>query len=468
MKILIKNGKLVNSKRVFAGDILIEDEIIAEIGKSIETEADRVIDAEGKYVLPGGVDQHVHYDYEYGGQKVCGYETSSAALLGGTTTIADFMNNDYGYTVTEAIDNYEKRNIKDNACCDYVLHYNIKEYNTRTLENISELSVNGLSTINLFMFDCGKENFVKDDEILDLLQAAGKQGITPFIHAENCDLSNYLVKRLIAEGKTEPKYHVKARPVMIEEEATNRVCLYSQITDTPIMLTHISSKEAMCVIEGFQKKGASVFAETCPQYLVLDESYLSLPKEIAVGYVCNPPLRSMRDLKYLWQAVEEGSAVSVGTDHCGFIRDKQKTACGLEHHLIPKGIPGLQDRLCLLWSFGVVKQRISVEKLVEVYAENPAKVLGIYPQKGVLKKGSDADIVIFDPDVKSKFSNEESLHGIDYNAYEGMVKYGAVDTVLLRGRVVSEGGKITDIVKTGKRVNAKPFGYCYQKVNYPV
>lgn len=464
-KILIKKGKIAADGRVFVGDLMIENECISQIGKSIDSDADVVIDAEGKYVLPGGVDEHVHYDYEYGGQRVRGYETSAAALMGGTTTIADFMNNDYGSTVAEAISEYEKKVVNGSACCDYVLHYNIKKFDEKTPENISKLADNGLSTINLFMFDCGKENFVKDDEILQLLQTAGEHGITPFIHAENCDISNYLVEQLRKNDMTEPKYHAKARPDLIEAESTNRIGIYAQITDTPILVTHISSLAAMEVVEWFYNNGTAVFAETCPQYLVLDSNYLQLPPEISVGYICNPPLRENEDVKYLWRSLDEGTVLCVGTDHCAFSLEKQKTACGFDHSLVPKGVPGLQDRLSLLWSFGVQKSRISVEKLVEVFAENPAKVLGIYPQKGTLQKGSDADIVIYDPDAKDKFKNEDSYHGIDYNAYEGMVKYGAVDTVLLRGKIMVAGGKPADIQSSGgKRVQAKPFAYCYQNV----
>ncbi len=335
------------------------------------------------------------------------------------------------------------------------------------MENIGKMTDCGLSTINLFMFDCSKDDFVKDNEILQLLQAAEEHGITPFIHAENCDISNYLVEQLRKKGMTEPKYHAKARPDLIEAEATNRIGIYAQVTGTPILLTHISSLAAMKVVEWFQKNGIAVFAETCPQYLVLDSNYLQLPPEISVGYICNPPLRESEDVKYLWRSLDEGTVLCVGSDHCAFNRAKQKTACGYDNSLVPKGLPGLQDRLSLMWSFGVQKGRISVEKLVKVFAENPAKVLGIYPQKGALQKGSDADIVIYDPDVKGKFSNQGSYHGIDYNAYESMVKYGRVDTVLLRGKLVVAGGKPTNIQNGGgKRVQAKPFGYCYQNIKF--
>ena len=455
MKTLIKNGKIITESEIITGDILVEDEKIIDISSYIPTQADIVIDADGKYILPGGVDQHVHFGYTYQGNKVRGFETSAAAILGGTTTIADFVDAEQGETRLEALERYEKYEIAGSAHCDYVLHINLKVPTAADYKEMMLFPDYGVSTVNLFMSNVILDTYARDNEILKILDAAKAAGITTFVHAENCDIADFLVEKLLKEGKNAPLYHKEARPIIIEEESITRICCFSLITQAKVMVTHISCKEGVDILRSYQKRGAPIYGETCPQYLVLDEDMLGLPGFAGANYVCNPPLRPKEHNDYLWQALKDGSLICVGTDHCAFdSNQKRKGLAG--HHLIPKGIPSLQDRLGVLWTYGVAEDRISINEMVNVFAKNPAKSLGIYPQKGVLKPGSDADIVIFDPEQEGMFTNQESLHGIDYNAYEGMKKTGAVDLVLLRGNIVYKRGSFLTERKHGRRIRSKP------------
>ena len=461
MKILIKNGKIVTGIRIITGDILVDEGKIADIGQYIPAKADIVIDADGKYILPGGVDQHVHFGYTYQGAAVRGFETSAAAILGGTTTIADFVDCLPGESRIDALNRYIGDEINDKASCDYVLHMNLKNLTPADYKEMPLLPEKGISTVNLFMSNVVQDTYARDNEILKILDLARVAGITTFVHAENCDIADFLVDKLIADGKFAPCYHTQARPVLIEEESTGRICYFSQVTGAPVMITHLSSRNAIEVLSKFQAQGAAVFGETCPHYLVLDEEMLALPDFAGAKYVCNPPLRSREHQDYLWRALGKHDLICVGTDHCAFDWAKQKKLGLSGHHLIPKGIPGLQDRLYILWTYGVKKNHITIEELVNVFATNPAKVLGIYPQKGTIRVGSDADIVIYDPDKNDTFSNRDSLHGIDYNAYEGMPKIGSVNTVLLRGKVVFHDGCLNKDTNMGQRVKCATNGLCF-------
>ncbi len=463
MNTLIKNGRIVTGKGLIHGDILIEGEKIIDISPNISAAAGLVIDACGKYILPGGVDQHVHFGYTYQGAKVRGYETSSAAIAGGTTTIADFVDALPGETRLEAFKRYEKEEIIGKAHCDYVLHMNLKGPTSADYKEIPFYPEHGISTVNLFLSNISQPAYARDDDILKIMDINKDAGITTFIHAENCDIADFLTEKLLNAGKIAPYYHTKARPVLIEEESTARVCYFSKITGAPIMITHLSSSNAVGILSKFRDEGAAVFGETCPHYLVLDEELLALPDFAGAKYVCNPPLRTRRHQAYLWRALKDGELICVGTDHCAFDWKNQKKLGIGGHHLIPKGIPGLQDRLFILWTYGVAQHRMLIEDLVDVFATKPAKVLGIYPQKGVLMVGSDADIVIFDPVKEGVFSNEDSLHGLDYNAYEGLEKLGSVDTVLLRGEVVFNPRQILNIKKRGRRVKCLSHGFCFSK-----
>ena len=462
MRILIKNGKIVTETEIISGDILVEEEKISEIGHYIPAKADLVIDADGKYILPGGVDQHVHFGYTYQGAKVRGFETSGAAILGGTTTIADFVDALPGETRLDALNRYIMDEINGKASCDYVLHMNLKQPTLADYKEIRLLPDKGISTVNIFMSNIVQDSYARDDEILKILDLARMAGITTFAHAENNDIADFLVNKLIGEGKYEPFYHTQARPVLIEEESTCRICYFSQVTGAPVMITHLSSQNAVEMLSKFQIQGIPVFGETCPHYLVLDEEMLALPDFAGAKYICNPPLRSRGHQSFLWQALRSHTLICIGTDHCAFDWADQKTIGHKGHHLIPKGIPGLQDRLNILWTYGVNKNLISLGDLVNNFSTNPAKVLGIYPQKGTLSVGSDADIVIFDPTKKSVFNNADSLHGIDYNAYEGMSKCGYVETVLLRGHVIFHDGCLNNDAKIGQRVTCATNGLCYR------
>lgn len=463
MKTLIKNGFIITSEAQLQGDILIADGRILDIQPAIHGSAEEVIDATGKYVMPGGVDQHVHLNYSYSGQSVRGYESTMAALAGGTTTIGDFVDKYPRENILSSVALYKKDKAEGKACCDFVLHCNLKNPQEEDFKNIALLPKLGISSLNFFMSQNSNPAYCKDDQILRILAEAEKVGLISFVHGENCDVADYLTHKLIQEGKTDPCYHLESRPISIEVESTRRIAYFSQLTQAPVMIVHLSSQKALNVLISQQQKGVLVFGETCPQYLVLDESYLFLDKFESAKYVCNPPLRNKSHQKPLWQGLQNNALLCVGTDHCGFDWAKQKYAGREGFHLIPKGVPGLQDRLALLWTYGVGKNNLSLQDLVRVFSTNPAKILGIYPQKGDLAVGSDGDIVIYDPKPQGIFTNQDSLHQIDYNAYEGLEKSGKVHTVLLRGKTVYAQGKYLGQSGDGQFISAKPFGLGYPK-----
>jgi dihydropyrimidinase len=420
----------------------------------------KVLSATGKYVLPGGVDQHVHMDYQHSGQRARGFEFSAAALQGGTTTIADFADKLPKNTLRESIELQKKTRMERLAHCDYMLHCNIKDPKESDYAEIPYLPKIGVASVNFFMSQNSNPQYCRDDQILRILEVAKKAGVTAFVHAENCDAADFLTKRLLAAGKTDAHYHSLARPISIEVESTARIAYFATLTEAPVMVVHLSSKEALAKVLRARQKGTPIYAETCPHYLVLDQSSLSLPENEGAKYICNPPLRDKTQQRYLWQALRDGDLLCVGTDHCAFNWQRQKLAAGEDFASIPKGIPGLADRLGILWTYGVAAGRISTMDLARVFAANPARVLGAYPRKGALVVGADADIVIYDPDYCGFFTNYGSLHGIDYNAYEGKKMRGRVDMVLLRGQTVFADGACCG-QPVGKFIEAKPYGYCF-------
>lgn len=464
MKTLIKNGTVVTAEDEFQADILIEDEKIKAIGKDLNVQADREIDAKGKYVLPGGVDQHVHYSFEFKGERVRGFETSNAAIAGGTTTVIEFVNQETGKGIAETIQKYDEEEVAPVAMADYSFHGVITDPSDKAFEEIKSLPQSGISTVKLFMAYKGLPFHSTDESVFKALRASKEAGVTVMVHAENADVIDVLQKECLANGQTDPSFHAVSRPMEVELEATERAIHLANLAGAPIYIVHVTAKEVMEAIRDAFNKGIDVYGETCTQYLVLDKEDLAKPDFEGAKYVCSPALRTEADQESLWDAIDKGWLNAVSSDHCGFDWKKQKHMGRDDFTDIPNGSPGVQDRLAILWTYGVEKGRISRQKLVDLFATTPAKNNGLDYRKGHIGIGYDADIVIYDPDYQSSISNESSLHGVDFNIYEGFEQIGKVDKVLLRGELVAEDGKYVGKEGQGKFIAGKAYGTAYESV----
>ncbi len=461
MSLLIKNGTIISAVNEYKADILIEGEKIVAIGTELDDRADEIVDATGKYVFPGGVDEHVHYN----SFNSLGYETSHAALVGGTTTVGDFVVQPVGVGLKDSIINYKKEFLDGIATPDYVLHGIIMDPSEESVADLANMPSVGVSSVKLFMAYKGMPYYVSDEWIFKALCKGKEAGVTIMVHAENADIIDVLTKKLIAEGKTEPKYFGDSRPVLSEAEATSRAIYMAKIANAPLFVVHVTNQEAAEAIRDAYNEGLSVYGETCTHYMMLNDENLAKPNFEGAKYVCNPPLRPQSDVDFMWEAINKGWLTSVGSDHCaiigGFAEGKVKGKDDFSK--IPPGSPGVQERLYMLWTYGVETGRISRQKFVEVCCTTPAKVCGIYPQKGDIMIGSDADIVVFDPNYRGIISNKDSLSGSDYCTYEGYEQKGIAEKVFLRGKLVAENGKFVGELGTGKQVMSKPYAYCYDK-----
>lgn len=462
MSLLIKNGTIVTALEEFKGDIFVEEDKIKAIGENLNIPADQTVDAKGKYILPGGIDQHVHFSFNYRGEKVRGFETSNAALIGGTTTVIEFVNQKEGKGMIETLEEYNSEEVQGVAMADYCFHGVAGTADERLFAEIPKMADYGVPTLKLFMAYKGAPYHCDDEAIFKALQASKKAGITIMVHAENADIIDVLQNQLANEGKLEPYYHAVSRPVLAEAEATQRAIYLSAIAGAPLYVVHVSCKEALEAIRRANNDGLPVFGETCTHYLVLDESDLARPDFEGAKYVCSPPLRTKEHREALWAAIKNNWLNAVSSDHCGFDFKKQKHMGRNNFADIPNGTPSLENRLDVLWTYGVEAGKISRTKLVELFATNPAKINGLDQQKGHIGIGYDADLVIFDPDYEGIITAEGNLQGVDYCPYEGMGKKGRVEQVYLRGRLTVEEGHFIGEKGQGQFIKGKPFGLCYR------
>lgn len=463
MTTLIKNGTLVTAEAEYAADILIQDGKIQSIGQNMTDAADQVIDAAGKYVLPGGVDQHVHFSFEFNGAKVRGFQSSAAAAAGGTTTVIEFVNQLRGKGLLASVEDYRKENADNVAAVDYSFHAVMTDPRPEVIGEIPDLAKAGYPVMKLFMAYKGMFFHAGDDTILQCLLKAKDAGVTVMVHAENADAIDVLQRQLIAAGKKEPIYHAVSRPPAVEAEATRRAIYLAQLADAPLYVAHVTCREAVEEIASAHSAGQKVLGETCSHYLVLDESNLAKPNFEGAKYVCSPALRTEEHLEALWHGVRCGWLNAVSSDHCGFDWKVQKHMGRDDFRNIPNGAPGLQNRLEVLWTYGVEAGKISRQKLVDIFSSTPAKNNGLFPRKGSLSVGSDADIVIFDPTYRGIFTVSDMLHDVDYCSYEGMEKIGRVEHVLLRGKQIVRDAAYIGETGDGLLVRGEPFGLLYQQ-----
>lgn len=463
MSLLIKNGKIVTAIEEYEGDILVEEGKIVAIGKELDSKADKIVDAKGMYVLPGGVDQHVHFSFNYNGEKVRGFETSNAAAVGGTTTVIEFVNQIPEKSLIDTIDDYRKSEAEGIAMVDYSFHGVITDPDAGVYDEIKDLPAAGYPTVKLFMAYKGMFFHCDDDVIANTMKEARKHGVTVMVHAENADLIDALQKDCAEEGNLEPYYHAVSRPPMVETEATERAINIARLTDSPLYVAHVSTKGAVEAIKRAQDEGLSVFGETCTHYLTLDKENLAKPNFEGAKYVCSPALREQDDLDYMWESIQKGWINAVSSDHCGFDWKKQKHMGKDDFRNIPNGAPGLENRMGVLWTTGVETGKLTRQQFVELTSTTPAKVNGLGHRKGHIGIGYDADILIYNPDYKSIISNETSLQGVDYNAYEGFEQIGRPEKVFLRGNLIVDNGEYIGEKGQGEFLPGKAYGLCYDE-----
>jgi len=459
---LIRKGTIVTTSNEYVGDVLIDQGKIASIGEHINVDAERIVDAEGKYVLPGGIDQHVHFSFQFNGTSTRGFETSNAAVAGGTTTVIEFVNQVKGKGLTQSIEEYRRDKADGIAAADYCFHIVMTDPRPEVINEIPALVDAGYPTMKLFMAYKGMFFHADDDTILKALMKAKNAGITVMVHAENADAIDVLQKQLIFEGHREPYAHVLSRPPMVEAEATARAIHLAKIADAPIYIVHVTCKEALEEISRARSAGQRVCGETCTHYLTLDSENLAKPNFEGAKFVCSPALRTADHHEALWQALNLGALNAVSSDHCGFDWAKQKHMGKDDFRNIPNGAPGLQNRLGMLWTYGVEAGKLTRQKLVELFAAMPACNTGLDHRKGFLNAGYDADIVIYDPKGKSIVTNADMLHDVDYCSYEGMEQIGRVEKVFLRGELVVDNGQYVGHKGQGQFIPRKPYGTMYR------
>ena len=441
MSLLIKNGRVITAVDDYKGDIFIENEQVNLIGKNLDVKADRVIDAQGKYVIPGGIDPHTHLDMPFAGTvSADDFETGTrAAAHGGTTTLIDFAIQTKGRSTLEALETWHKK-AEGKTAIDYGFHMIITDLEDDRVPEMRTLADEGVTSYKLFMAYPGVL-YADDATLFRAMRKAGQDGTVICMHAENGIVIDEIVKSALAEGKTGPKWHALTRPTRMEAEGVHRSIAIAEVADVPVYIVHLSSADALEQVVLARDRGAHVFAETCPQYLFLDHSYYEQEGFEGAKYVMTPPLREKWNQKELWRGLQMGDLMSISTDHCPFCFKEQKEMGINDFSKIPNGGPGVENRMSLVFNGGVVEGRISLNRFVELTSTASAKMFGLFPKKGTIAVGSDADIVIFNPDRKETISvNNSVTHhmNVDYNAYEGFEVTGVSETVISRGKIIVE------------------------------
>lgn len=450
--LLIKNGKLVTAEKSYQADILIEGEVIKQIGSDLSVNGNEVIDAAGKLVMPGGIDPHTHFNLEMFDTVSSDdhYTGHKAAAFGGTTTVMDFVVQPDQGSLEQGVAEWHAM-ADDKAAIDFGFHMNITRFDKEVEEQIPGLLELGIPTLKVFTAYNDRLR-LHDGEIFRLMQIARENGMLPMLHAENGDVIDNLVAEILANGHTEPIWHARSRPAWGAVEAVLRTAALAAQADSPLYIVHMNAAGEVDMLNYARQHGVKVMGETCPQYLFFSEAHLE--REDGAKWICSPPMRTEADQQVLWAALTADELQVVGTDHCPFFYDgtspieyegKQVAIPGKElgrHDFtkIPNGLPAVGDRLPIMWSYGVGKGRINQNQFVALTSTNAAKIFGLYPQKGALEVGSDADIVIWDPDRELTYGVAHSQHRTDYNLFEGWELTGFPEKVLLRGSLIVDNG----------------------------
>ena len=446
MSLLIKNGEIVTADSRLKADIFCEDETVSRIGADLEAPAGtEVIDAAGKYVFPGFIDPHVHIYLPFMGAFAKDDHTtgSQAALVGGTTSFIEMC---APSRPEDALEGYQlwKSKAEGNSACDYAFHMGISKFDETSADQLREIVRDGTTSFKVFLAYKGFFG-VDDEELFNALTLARELGVIVTAHAENAELVAQLQAKLLAEGKTGPEWHEPSRPVQVEANGTSHFATFLETTGARGYVVHLSCEAALGAAMAAKARGVDLAIECVIPHLLLDASYAERPGFEGAKYVMSPPLRSKRDQQVLWRALEQGFIDTVGTDHAPFDFDGQKEMGRGDFTLIPNGIPGIEDRVNLLYTYGVSRGRLDIHRFVDAASTRAAKLFGLFPRKGTIQIGSDADLVVFDPDYRGRLSAATQTMNLDYNGYEGVEIDGRPSMVTVRGQVqVRDGAFVGD------------------------
>lgn len=458
MDLKIVNGTVVTANKTLRADVGIAKGKVVKIARKIKEPAQEELDAKGLYVFPGGIDVHTHLDMPFGGTVSSDdFRTGTiAAAFGGTTTIVDFAIQGKEMTLKDTLDTWMKK-AEGKAVTDYGFHVAITHLDDAIMEEIGQMVALGVPSFKCFLAYKGAL-MIDDGALYRVLLKSKSAGALVMIHGENGDVLDVLIKDLLAQGKTEPKYHALSRPPEAEGEATGRAIAIAQMAKAPIYIVHLSCKEALEKVKAARDLGFPAFAETCPQYLLLSyQNYLE-PDFGGAKYVMSPPLRDKSNWKVLWKGLAEGDLQVVSTDHCPFNFKGQKEKGRDNFAAIPNGAPGIEHRPPLLFSEGVNKKRITLNRFVELVSTSPAKLFGLFPEKGTVAVGSDADLVLFDPKAPFTISARTQHQNVDYTPYEGFKGKGVAKVVIANGQVIVRDGEFLGKPGAGRFLKRKPFG----------
>ena len=458
MSILIQNGILVLPTGPIQADLRVAGGRIAELGPGLAPGASRVIDAQERLVFPGFIDTHTHFEMNKGFPNETAddwYTGTRAALAGGTTTVLDFAEPERGATLASALETWHGR-ADGAACCNYGFHMTVKDWSPSIRSELREMTAAGVTSYKVYL---AYDNLrLSDAAAYEVVKAVGAEGGVVGCHCENGDLVTEGIRAQQAAGNLSPAAHPLSRPPAVEAEAVGRWLTIAELAGCPVNIVHLSTLRGLEAVRAARTRGQRLYVETCPQYLLLDERSYRLPGFESAKFVLSPPLRAQENCAALWDALEAGEIDTIGTDHCSFRFHGAKELGREDFSKIPNGIPGVEHRPSLMYTYGVAAGRITAVDMARLLAENPARLFWMYPQKGVLAVGSDADLVIFDPNDTGRITAETQYQNVDYTPYEGMALRGRVDTVLLGGEVAVEGGRVL-LERRGRYVSRGPSGF---------
>ena len=441
MKYLFKNGTVVSGRGTRRADVLVENEKILQVGRNLSDPLARAIDVTGKLLMPGFIDAHTHFDLD-----VCNTTTADdfdsgtkSAIRGGTTTIVDFACPNKGESLHHGLDLWHRK--ADGKCwCDYGFHMTIDDWNAEIEKEIDDMYAAGISSFKMYM--TYPAMMIGDEAMYKALKKLKEKGGICGVHCENSGVINALIEEKKAAGEMGVSSHPETRPDFLEAEAVSRLLRIAQAVDIPVVIVHLTNAATLAEVTAARRRGQKVYVETCPQYLVLDDSvYYNEDFSRAARYVCAPPLRKPEDCRALWAGLRKGDIQTISTDHCAFTL-AQKDAGRGDFTKIPGGLPGVEARGELVYSFGVTTRKISLATMCKVLSENPAKLYGMFPRKGVIAPGADADIVVYDPQADHILRAEDMVSRAGYTPYEGFVTHGSVSQVWLRGKLMVENGHV--------------------------